>query len=75
MPGNGGSSPLTCAVAAAAPSIPIPANYAPPVYVADVLKLLDQLGIADAVFVGTSLGGLCTMLLAESDPDRIAAPC
>ncbi len=52
---------------------PDPANYAPPVYVADVLKLLDQLGIADAVFVGTSLGGLCTMLLAESDPDRIAA--
>jgi pimeloyl-ACP methyl ester carboxylesterase len=51
---------------------PDPANYAPPVYVADVLKLLDQLGIADAVFVGTSLGGLCTMLLAESDPDRIA---
>ncbi|MDQ3080506.1 MAG: alpha/beta hydrolase [Pseudomonadota bacterium] len=51
---------------------PDPANYAPPVYVADVLKLLDQLGIADAVFVGTSLGGLCTMLLADSDPDRIA---
>ena len=39
-------------------STPIPANYAPPTYVADLLKLLDQLGIADAVFVGTSLGGL-----------------
>ncbi len=51
---------------------PEPANYAPPVYVTDILKLLDQLGIADAVFVGTSLGGLCTMLLAESDQERIA---
>ncbi|HXH00304.1 MAG TPA: alpha/beta hydrolase [Sphingomicrobium sp.] len=49
-----------------------PANYAPAVYVADLMKLLDQLGIADAVFVGTSLGGLCTMLLAADDPERIA---
>ena len=51
---------------------PNPVNYAPPVYVADLIKLLDQLGIADAVFVGTSLGGLCTMLLAASDSERIA---
>jgi len=36
------------------------------------MKFLDQLGIADAVFIGTSLGGLCTMLLAASDPERIA---
>ena len=34
--------------------------------------MLDQLGIADAVFVGTSLGGLCTMLLAATDAERIA---
>ena len=51
---------------------PDPANYRPPVYVADLMKLLDQLGIADAVFVGTSLGGLFTMLLAGSDNERIA---
>ena len=51
---------------------PDPANYTPPVYVADILKMLDQLGIADAVFVGTSLGGLCTMLLAATDNERIA---
>ena len=51
---------------------PNSANYSPPVYVADLMKLLDQLGIADAVFVGTSLGGLCTMLLAATDQERIA---
>ncbi|MCL6740887.1 alpha/beta hydrolase [Sphingomonas sp. RB56-2] len=47
-------------------------RYEPRHYVADILKLLDQEGIADAVFIGTSLGGLCTMLLASSDADRIA---
>lgn len=51
---------------------PQPANYRPAAYVGDLLKLLDQLGIADAVFVGTSLGGLVTMALAASDSERIA---
>ena len=51
---------------------PDPSNYKPMVYVADILKMLDQLGIADAVFVGTSLGGICTMALALGDRERIA---
>jgi pimeloyl-ACP methyl ester carboxylesterase len=51
---------------------PDPAHYTPHHYVADILKLLDQEGIADAVFMGTSLGGICTMLLASTDADRIA---
>ena len=51
---------------------PDPANYKPMVYVADILKMLDQLGIADAVFIGTSLGGICTMALALGDRERIA---
>jgi pimeloyl-ACP methyl ester carboxylesterase len=51
---------------------PNPANYMPHTYVADILKLLDQLGIADAVFFGTSLGGIVTMLLSTTDSERIA---
>lgn len=51
---------------------PDPGRYSPHYYVADILKLLDQEGIADAVFFGTSLGGICTMLLASTDADRIA---
>lgn len=51
---------------------PNPQRYMPLTYVGDVLKMLDQLGIADAVFVGTSLGGIVTMLLAASDEERVA---
>lgn len=47
-------------------------RYLPTTYVADIMKLLDQEGIADAVFFGTSLGGICTMVLAGSDSERIA---
>jgi pimeloyl-ACP methyl ester carboxylesterase len=51
---------------------PNPANYVPRTYAADILKLLDQLGIADAIFFGTSLGGIVTMLLSTTDSERIA---
>lgn len=47
-------------------------RYIPPVYSADILKLLDELGIEAAVFVGTSLGGIVTMVLAAFAPERIA---
>ena len=49
------------------------ASYNALQYVADVLALLDQAGIDKAVFVGTSLGGLVTMLTALEHSDRIAA--
>ena len=51
---------------------PNPNNYVPHTYATDLLKLLDQLGIADAVFFGTSLGGIVTMLMSSTDPERIA---
>lgn len=47
-------------------------NYFPTTYVGDVLAALDQLGLARAIFVGTSLGGIVTMLTAALAPHRIA---
>lgn len=52
---------------------PDPAHYVPAVYAQDVLKLMDTLEIPKAVFVGTSMGGLITMVLAALAPDRVAA--
>jgi pimeloyl-ACP methyl ester carboxylesterase len=52
---------------------PVPARYHPMTYAGDVIELLDQLGIAQAIFVGTSLGGLTTMVVAAMAPQRIAA--
>lgn len=51
----------------------LPARYTPLTYAADVLLLLDDLMIEKAVFVGTSLGGLVTMTIAATAPQRIAA--
>jgi pimeloyl-ACP methyl ester carboxylesterase len=52
---------------------PLPARYTPLTYATDVAQLLDELMIDQAVFVGTSLGGLVTMTLAAMAPKRIAA--
>ena len=48
------------------------ATYNPSQYVDDVNHLLEQAGIARYVAIGTSLGGLMTMLLAMHAPERIA---
>src|SRR6478672_386628 len=40
---------------------PVPARYIPLTYAGDVVEFLDQLSIPQAIFVGTSLGGLVTM--------------
>jgi pimeloyl-ACP methyl ester carboxylesterase len=49
-----------------------PRNYSLPVELADVQSVLMALGIGRAVFVGTSRGGILTMLLATSRPTAIA---
>ena len=50
-----------------------PSRYVPATYALDVLALMDQLGIARAVFVGTSMGGLITMVVGALRPSAIAA--
>lgn len=52
---------------------PNPANYNPSVYARDMLALLDKAGIARAVFVGTSMGGIITMAVAAKRLRAIAA--
>lgn len=54
-------------------SDPDPSHYNPLVYAGDVVKLAHDLGIARAVFVGTSMGGLITMTLALKRLKLIAA--
>lgn len=51
---------------------PNSARYMPATYAGDVLQLLDELQIDKAVFLGTSLGGLVTMIVATVAPERIA---
>ncbi|MFZ9396104.1 MAG: alpha/beta fold hydrolase [Erythrobacter sp.] len=50
-----------------------PATYSPLTYVGDVEALLAELGISRFVSIGTSMGGLMTMLLAMRDASCLAA--
>jgi pimeloyl-ACP methyl ester carboxylesterase len=52
---------------------PDPAHYVPTVYAQDVVALLDRLEIPQAVFLGASMGGIITMVVGASAPDRVAA--
>jgi pimeloyl-ACP methyl ester carboxylesterase len=47
-------------------------SYQPLQYAADILALLDRLAIERVVAIGTSLGGIVTMLLAMQAPGRLA---
>ncbi|MEO1014709.1 MAG: alpha/beta hydrolase [Pseudomonadota bacterium] len=48
-------------------------TYHPLQYRDDVLQVLDALGAERAIFIGTSLGGITTMLTAEKTPERVRA--
>jgi pimeloyl-ACP methyl ester carboxylesterase len=52
---------------------PNPKNYKPPVYARDVVDMMANLNIGQAVFIGTSMGGLITMTLMAIRPKAIAA--
>jgi pimeloyl-ACP methyl ester carboxylesterase len=52
---------------------PDPSRYVPATYVADVLEMMDRLGIWRAVFVGTSMGGIVTMMLAGMQSGAVAS--
>ena len=49
------------------------ATYAVPTYIGDVMALLEQEKIERFVSVGTSMGGIMTMIMAQSAPQKIAA--
>jgi pimeloyl-ACP methyl ester carboxylesterase len=52
---------------------PVSDSYAPATYVADVEKLLAEQGLERFIVIGTSMGGLMTMLMAQARPGRMAA--
>ncbi|MDD3447335.1 MAG: alpha/beta hydrolase [Zavarzinia sp.] len=47
-------------------------NYVPPTYAGDVIGMLASLGVGRAIFVGTSLGGIVTQLVALAAPALVA---
>jgi pimeloyl-ACP methyl ester carboxylesterase len=51
---------------------PDPANYSFPVELADVIAVITALEIGQAIFLGTSRGGILTMLLGAARPAAIA---
>lgn len=52
---------------------PVTARYHSVTYVGDMLALLDFLEVPAAVFIGTSMGGLMTIIAANQAPGRVAA--
>jgi pimeloyl-ACP methyl ester carboxylesterase len=48
-----------------------PATYIPPVYVRDMAALIDAAGLAQVALIGTSLGGIISMIMAGVMPARL----
>ena len=51
---------------------PEPDNYDPRVYARDIGLLLDKLGLARVALIGTSMGGLISLIMVRKMPKRIA---
>ena len=52
-----------------------PVTYTLPIYMADLDALAADAGFDRAVFVGTSMGALLTMLIAAARPGRVVGAC
>lgn len=52
---------------------PVAANYHPGIYATDIVALMAREAIPSAIFVGTSMGGIITMVLSSFAPQAIAA--
>ncbi len=52
---------------------PDPSRYSPATYVGDMMALLRHLGLANIVAIGTSLGGLMTMMMSAMHPGVLKA--
>lgn len=50
---------------------PKPANYNVATYAADTWRLLDELGVRRAALIGTSLGGVISLIMAHQQPERL----
>ncbi len=51
----------------------VPANYLPLIYAADMIALLAELDVDNAVMIGTSMGGLIAMLMGVMHPVCVKA--
>lgn len=51
---------------------PDPSRYRPDVYVEDMWALLDRLEVEKVICIGTSMGGLMSMVMGAQKPDRVS---
>jgi len=49
-----------------------PMSYVPLTYLQDIEALFTELKLSRAVLIGTSLGGILSMLIAATDPEKVA---
>jgi pimeloyl-ACP methyl ester carboxylesterase len=49
-----------------------PSDYGPPAYVSDLATMLDELKLGRVTLVGTSMGGMISMIFAGGYPERVA---